>query len=522
MVAIVKKSTTPLCKLATSKVLVVTSLLILFLIVSWQQIPTLLPYISTNRYDAEIERYNFQDDINVLNRAINKLRGDDFRLVQWDATKHTQKYQKKICPSTLPTAVTNLIDITWILQQLSTKQQQQQQQQQSATSILQILQASLEICILCITDNPTNREIFSVGKEQDHRTQDDNDNLNPSTLSIYDAVVTLLRFPSLTPYAAHLIYIASFANRNNYHGFVDANAVETLSDILVSWSENDTAPYTYMWVAAALQNLAASYCTTPDDGRCYWEWKKRETLPDSNRNEKQARKENVAEKSVDYVLQLSTDSGKMVIDGTTVRQKIASTPHIMDRLVQHACSGPVHEKMSKKYPYPGHNAVHGNSHEGINHELSPTIVPWATTGVLKNLMLDTSIRTAFLQQYDWSMSCFCYMSKSRDWLEANKGEGALQHLRIDSDPCWFNFQGTKKNKKLSRKKAKTKKVLCIDRIFVDNKGNTCEAYNDEELLTKDDCATLSTINTEVAASASDACCPCGGGDNYTGPGQVET
>ena len=119
------------------------------------------------------------------------------------------------------------------------------------------------------------------------------------------------------------------------------------------------------------------------------------------------------------------------------------------------------------------------------------------------------------------MSCFCYMSTSKDWLEANKGESVLQHLRIDSDPCWFNYKGPKNIKKLNRKKNKKSKVLCIDRIFIDNKGNTCEAYSDEESLTKDDCTTLSVVNADTKASALDACCPCGGGDYYTGPGQAE-
>ena len=515
MVAIVKKSTSPLCRLATPKVFVAITLVVLFLIVSWQ-IPTLLPFIytTTTKYDIEIDHYNFQDDIKELKRAIKKLQGDDLRLVQWDATKHTKKYQPKICPSMLPNALTNLMDVTSILQQLPTEQQQL-----SAISIINLLQVSLEICTLCITDNPTNRDSFSKGKE--HETQDDNDTAHSSTLTIHDAVVSLLRFPSLTPYAAHLIYIASFANRDNYHGFVEAQAVATLTDIFISQSEQTTPPYTFMWVAAALQNLAASYCTTPEDGRCYWEWKKQEKhTVNSNTNDKKNEKK---EERFEYGLQLTLDSGKMVIDGTAVRQEIMSIPHIMDRLVQHTCSGPVHEKMSDTYPYPGQNAVlpvHRNRHQE-NHELSHNIVPWATTGVLKNLMLDTTARTTFLEHYSWSISCLCYMSKSKDWLEANKGEGALQHLRIDSDPCWFNYQGTKRNKNPKRKNAKKTKVLCIDRIFIDSTGNTCEAYNDEEALTKDDCATLSIIDSETTASASDACCPCGGGDYYTGPGQAE-
>ena len=510
MVAVMKKSTTPFCKfVSTSKLFAAICLVILFLCVSWTTIPSLLQlpdYATHPSNDIDVNRDN---DIIImeLNRAIDTLRGDDFRLVQWDATQRTVKYQKKTCPAMLPVATKNLMDNTWLLPQTPEKQQS------SFTILLKILKASLEICCLCITDNPTNREIFSnMGHELEPPWNDTTDTTDSATRSIHNAVVQLLQVPQLTPYAAHLIYIASFANRNNYRGFVGANAVSALSDIVVGAGNQTTLrPYSsIMWAAAALQNLAASYCTTPDDGRCYWEYKKQKLRTESNQNEETTK--NTA--TFEYVLQLTSDSGKMVIDGTAVRQEIMSIPGMMVRLVQSTCFGPVLGKMSNSNPYPGHNAVvHGNDDDHNNHhEWSTNIVPWATTGVLKNLLIDATVRATFLRQFSSSMSCFCCMSKSKDWLEANKGEGLLQHLRVDSDPCWFDYKPIKRNKKLKREKKS--KALCIDRIFFDTKGNTCEAYSDEETLTKDDCATPSVIDSNIAF---DACCPCGGGDYYTGP-----
>lgn len=102
MVAVAKKYDMLLNRRATKKALVANIFVTLFLIILWQ-VHTFFPFRYTDQYDNKIDRYNFEDDIKDLHHAISKLRGDDLRLVQWDVTEHTKKYQKKMCSSILHT-----------------------------------------------------------------------------------------------------------------------------------------------------------------------------------------------------------------------------------------------------------------------------------------------------------------------------------------------------------------------------------------------------------------------------------
>jgi hypothetical protein len=419
----------------------------------------------------------------TLQQLVHLLRGDDNRLVQWDATEHTVHVQSETCPTVLPIALTILMHDSFIETAIKSKKD----------ADMEVVNLSIEIAVLCITDNPTNRAIFAEATNENKKNMK---NYN----TIYDVIVRLLQVDILSASAAHLIYIASFANVKNHYGFVKANAVSALSTIILdlNFPNSTTTPYSIMWASAALQNLAASYCTTPDDGRCYWIWKKRKRS--SNNDE-------TTTKSFDYVLKLSSDSGSMIIDGTSARQEIIAIPKLIDKLIQWSCSGPVIGTMSSTNPYPGKNAVRNE------HELSQNIVPWATTGTLKNLVLHPEIRSKIITKHNSAMSCFCYMSKSKDWLEANKGEGVLHHLRRDSDPCWFNFHDSSTRKK---KKRKDEHVLCVDRVFIDTNGDTCEQYNDKETLTKEDCSTKDMYKTD-GIFARTTCCQCGGGDLYVGP-----
>jgi len=83
------------------------------------------------------------------------------------------------------------------------------------------------------------------------------------------------------------------------------------------------------------------------------------------------------------------------------------------------------------------------------------------------------------------------LSHSSDWLEENKGEGVLHHMRRP-DPCWFeNDDHTGK--------------LCIDKHFLDIEGYTCEDYDD---ASEEECEQVDKAGTK----AESACCACGGGD----------
>ena len=71
--------------------------------------------------------------------------------------------------------------------------------------------------------------------------------------------------------AAEAIWSLSFSHAHNHAALIDAGAIEALAGMV---SARDllgirTPPRAAMWAAAALQNLAASYCETAD-GRCVW------------------------------------------------------------------------------------------------------------------------------------------------------------------------------------------------------------------------------------------------------------
>mmetsp|Transcript_30033 Transcript_30033/g.66522 ORF Transcript_30033/g.66522 Transcript_30033/m.66522 type:complete len:156 (+) Transcript_30033:364-831(+) len=111
------------------------------------------------------------------------------------------------------------------------------------------------------TDNPVNREkLASHGKD------------------IHQRIADLVASEKASAIASHLIYIASFANGENQIGFFEAGAVTKLASVIQDSASqgqerhNKITPVQVMWAAAALQNMAASYCDTVDDGRCYWFW----------------------------------------------------------------------------------------------------------------------------------------------------------------------------------------------------------------------------------------------------------
>jgi hypothetical protein len=404
-----------------------------------------------------------------LQNAASTLRGEDHRLIQWDATEETAATQPVLCPKFLPVA-TNLIANHSHWSVLLEKDASEQKR----PVLYQLMQASLDVAILCITDNPANREIFAE--------------TTPSTNNrdtIHNAVVALLRVIELASSAAHLIYIATFANVQNHASFLQAQVVKALDRLLML---DDATPVTIMWAAAALQNLAASYCTTRSNqkeaaeiGRCDWEWTLHEI------------KQNVPY----YDLQVASSQSE-IIDGTPVRQAILASPQLVDRLVQWSCRGPVRGRMSSQNPYPGKNARSGDR----QHEMSRNIVPWAATGVLKNFVLDSDARSHILLNFNQSLACFCFMSNSRDWLERNKGEGVLHFLHVDSNPCWFDFDSNMDGEE---------NTLCVDRYFVDRWGDTCAGRKSGR------CQDRGNDWQSQATTASSECCRCGGGDRYRSP-----
>ena len=204
-----------------------------------------------------------------------------------------------------------------------------------------------------------------------------------------------------------------------------------------------------MWAAAALQNLAASYCKTEHDGRCYWDWNDHDS----------------------HVV-INDDSLPVMSDGQPIRKGILKVDGLVDALTAWACTGPVHGQESAANPFPGSNA------EVDRDENSPNIVAWAAANAIKNIALEPSSLTAL----ELSMKCLC-----RKQLKAQQ---ALHFMCRGEDPCWFESNGS----------------LCIDDNFFDAEQYSCDGYGEPE---EGDCDIADALFPEVVAHK--ACCACGGG-----------
>eukprot|EP00536_Pseudo-nitzschia_multiseries_P018957 jgi/Psemu1/328948/estExt_fgenesh1_pg.C_34780001 len=392
-----------------------------------------------------------------LQRLIDDLRGDDHRLMRWDATRHTRKKQRRggscdelsnalgiVVAAAAPPPIPGDGDGDGGTRTTTTN---------TTTTIVADEQhrvaLACEFATFCITDNPKQRALLS------------------KTEGVHSAIVKLVASSSarLSSVASHLVYIASFSNAKNHQAFVEEGAIVALGGVLKS---DTSRPIQAMWSAAAVQNLAASYCDTEDDGRCYWRWNKQS----SDRPQ----------------LVVRNSSLPIVSDGSTARRQILEDRELVRKLVAHTCRGPVSGKESEENPFPGGNAVAGRDED------SPNIVPWAAAGALKNVALESSF--GFLAAIEPAMTCLCRMSYSRDWLEKNKARHVIDHTRRE-DPCWFGKNGDDyKNPNAD---------MCVDRYFVDSDGRDCSEY---EKPKRDECATEDFTRT---TTAKEACCPCGGG-----------
>ena len=277
---------------------------------------------------------------------------------------------------------------------------------------------------------------------------------------IHKAVVKIVETgsPEASATACHLIYIASFANEKNHQGFYRAGAVQALADIITD--KTAALPVQIMWAAAALQNMAASYCSTRHDGRCYWSWNGKD----------------------DHVT-INTKKMELISDGSPVRMAALEIPNLIPMLQHWACQGPVPGPASDVNILPGENAVAGRD------DTNPAIIPWAAVGALKNLALEKAARPMLEGP---SMKCYCQLKDSYDWLEELKGNDLLLFLR-PHDPCWNDEDYS---------------VLCIDEIFLDREGYYCDGYEeaDEEECNEKDIFT--------GKPASEKCCGCGGGTRF--------
>jgi hypothetical protein len=262
--------------------------------------------------------------------------------------------------------------------------------------------------------------------------------------------------------ACNLIYISSFSNKENHQGYIKAGAVEALSTVIKS---SHSRPHVLMWACAALANLAASYCSGNKDGRCYWDWKQ------------------------DGKLTIGKSSRPLNSDGTPVRKAMLQDKDLIQILQKLTCTKPASQQTTtdqNNNPWPGKNAIKGRDED------APSIVTWAAAGALKNLALLPEAH----QVIEQVLPCLCRLHNSPDWLEQNKGEMTIYHIR-KANPCFYGMSGNDIDQDLS----------CIDHVWEDKDGYVCNDYKAK------DCEGDGSVPNKQGVSAKDACCVCNGGDS---------
>lgn len=212
--------------------------------------------------------------------------------------------------------------------------------------------------------------------------------------------------------SAEALWILAFNSPTNHAAILRTNAIEVLASVVVSRDMRglQTPPRAAMWAAAALQNLAASYC----DGVCPWVWERGE------------------------VGRLTVGHSTLTIDAESARRHIAAQPGLIDAVVAYACDGPVPEFDGGQAPWP--------SKANVESRDRPSIVPWAAAGLLKNLALSDVTAEALLTHKDVA-PCLCALARSRDSLERSKSSAALYFLQsraVGRTDGGFTCQGSSK------------------------------------------------------------------------------
>jgi hypothetical protein len=411
------------------------------------------------------------ESLQRFTKLVNELRGDDVRLVRWDATEHTVDQQDAQCEANVLSESVDAV-VAAAAAHTATTADPTALGVVTATAV-----AAMEVLILCITDHPFHRATFL------HADGEEDEDDEARSEAFYKAVVEMLRTspqsPAAAASAAHLIWIASFASADHHDSFFQAGAVPPLAKIVLDGS---AAPVAAMWAGAALQNLAANYCTDASrdhgdeeedeesDGpltTCWYEW-------------------DYDESETDHVL-LSHDSGRMVVDAAPVREEMLDVPGLLDRLTDLVC-------------FDGGDSGPGGAHAVRDRdERNPTIVRWTAAGTIKNLALQPRTKRLLPPR---ATLCLCRMARSGhgDWLEQAKAQDALHFLRR-ADPCWFDGEGDEGVRSADV-------PLCVDHLFVDGEGHTCSEYSTEH-MSEEDCQTPD--RTDPTLVAAKQCCGCGGG-----------
>ncbi|CAB9507217.1 expressed unknown protein [Seminavis robusta] len=392
-----------------------------------------------------------------LARLVLVLRSNDYRLVRPHPTPATVAQQDTWCPPKMASLL-----LTLCASHGGGRRRRRSQKSRGKQKVsLQKRGMAAEAVALCLTNQPQYRDLAANATLfQNLRTmhkqllvgEDDNNNDTDTTieLSLAKGLTDLLQ-QGITYYqkhqdrqavtamaqAAEAVWIASFHHPTHIHNFLKHNTIQVLGDIIVTnrpkaFQNGSIIEFPYrpahavMWACAALQNLAAHYCHN-NGGTCTWEWQ--QNVNDNDNNPVLALKDR-------------NDSLEQPELAHQARHQILAIPNLLETLAEWICFvGPIHAPINETYGWPGDaklwKGLTPTTHSP--HLRSPSIVPWAAAGVIKNLLLlllnsdddnNHKLRErlqAMPPHHPTSLpECLCRMKQhSPDWLERDKASDAV-------------------------------------------------------------------------------------------------
>jgi hypothetical protein len=240
----------------------------------------------------------------------------------------------------------------------------------------------IRMMTLCALENPTFRQrigtsnhniilktIISLLDEANEGYKYGNGNEHPTAVSDAAAAAAAV--------AGESIWILSFNNKHNHEYFVQNGAIPKMARIIETrgGKNNHYDILSVMWAAAALQNLAASYCHT-ESGHCWWEYNDVENLHLHQRS-------------------------PLAIDGSEAAEMMVASDEFVQQLNRMVCRGPMSDSDAL---WPSLATIHDT--------MTPKLSTWAVTGLLKNLSLYHNSEHAAYR----AKRCLCFLEESEDWL----------------------------------------------------------------------------------------------------------
>lgn len=448
-IPVLHHTTMNLCYLSTGRNTLLAVAAVLFVVLQCS--------VAVTRAENLTEFRNAIHELSGTTHDIDKADEDqieDRRLVRYDATDHTKKQQQESehCGKKMMKKVLKEISST--------------KKRSDSTA------DAIELLTWCITDNSENRAMLN-GEAK--------------------FFAALKQYIPEYPVAAQLVWIASYNDKSNHEAFLSNDYVPALVEVIMAADAGTFStkytPLHIMWSAAALQNLAASYCkdNTESKGKCVWDWG-----------------DNASQH---VVLDTNRDGNTLSIDSSNVRQSIVEqNPDLIPRLAGLVCQqGPARIPASDTNVFPGHNAMAGN----VQHGNSWRIVPWAAIGLLKNLALHGPNK-ALLEPY---LGCICGTEDSDDILETVKSSDFLLYIRR-GHPCVSDFGSSGGGfGDVEDDDDAIVQEVCIDLDFFSADGVNCNTLDmGQEPPNAVTCKTL-TDRFDASVTATAACCVCGGGFN---------